>query len=396
MTIQRPRSERWWWRICGVYALISFVGVLVFPFRGLRTIVDYNFFDPLVAARILRSGSQCIYCPAVQQSVASSWIHQPVSYPVSQYLDPPPVAFVLQPVAALSPNAALVIMFVVMFVCLGIAGWLLVDKVMPAEFSLSRRTTIVAMALFVTSSNDLWVGQWTPLLLLPAVLAVLRARRGGFFSAGLLLSVLFLKVQLLWLTPIILLGARQWRLVAGVATGGIVWLVATILILGPQHFSDWTNAIHGSLNDDPVVSLGIPGVVANLTHSSAIANWSLAVLAVLVLLASAFWGSKLAGKADVAICIGIVVSVACSPHIFSYDLIVLALPLSLLAGAYPFRVTALAIAQRALSVASLIVGSLGPLHASVVTMVVIAGCLLMFSRRSAAANSGPSHIAIVV
>jgi Glycosyltransferase family 87 len=374
--------RRWLWGIAGVYAGFVLIATTVWPLRGHRDITDYNFFDPLVAARIFSSGSQCIYCNKAQEAAASAWIHHQVVQSAPQYLDPPPVAFALQPIAALAPDVAITIMFFAMFICLGIAVWLMYSKFLSQRLPGWQCLIVLGSIVLISSSDDMWVGQWSPMLLLPAVLAVIRAREGKKTSAGLLLSIIFLKIQLVYLVAAILLGCREWRVLRGMAIGGFLWASASVLVLGIPHFGDWAALIGGSLRDDPSLSWGIPGTVAAITSSPAIADWSGLVLSLFVFGGALRWGERLKQKTDIAIGLGILASVACSPHFFSYDLVFTALPFCLLSEARPGTAIALAVSERLLLVACLFVGSLAPSHLTPLVIAAVAIGLLWTNRET--------------
>jgi Glycosyltransferase family 87 len=364
----RMKSKRLFWPAGAVYVAASAGLLALWPFRSFQSIETFNFFDPLVAARVLRDGSNCIYCAATQQAAATSWVHASAS---SSFVDPPAAAFILQPIAGLEVHSAVITMLVISLLCLLGAGWLLYSSVLPADLARAKRAIIVGVSFFTVASNALWAGQWAPILLLPAVAAVVCLKGGKHFYAGLLLSILLLKPNLVWLLPVVLLGARQWRLFAGMAAGGVVWIVSTVMILGPQHLSDWPSAL-GSAFGAVDYSEGIPGLVASLTASTAAAASTAVALGVIAAVTAALWGGRLRRRADLTIGIGITASLLSTPHVYDYDLILLALPLCLWAASNVAAAMTAAAGLRLVFVVTFVVGAVSPGY---LTWIVLAATL---------------------
>jgi len=367
------RNWNWLWLAAGVYATVSMALLVVWPVRSFSSIETFNFFDPLVAARVLRSGSRCIYCPAAQQAAASSWVHGSAT---SSFVDPPPAAFLLQPVAGLDVHAAVITLLAVSLICVVIAGWFLYSRILPSHLASPRRIIVVCASIFTAASNALWAGQWTPILLLPAVGAVLCIGRGKHFTAGILLSLLLLKPQLVWLLPVVLIGSRQWKALAGMAAGGLVWVGSSLLILGFQHLPDWQAAL-SSASGSVDFSDGIPGFVSVLTSSTSAAIWTTAALGVLTAAMALRWGPRLRDSPELVVGIGIAASLATSPHVFDYDLILLALPLCLWARTDVAAAMIAAVVLRGLFVVSFSLGSVSPAYVAwIIPAATVAGLIL--------------------
>jgi hypothetical protein len=148
------------------------------------------------------------------------------------------------------------------------------------------------------------------------------------------LSLLFLKFQLIWLTPLVLIGARQWRILAGLACGGAVWAASSVLIIGFDHFGDWQAALSSAYDAVPY-TLGLPGLVATISSSAWATYLCLAVLVLLVAFLSWRFGPRLRNQPEMAIGLGLTASMIATPHLLPYDLILLAPPLCLWARNQP-------------------------------------------------------------
>jgi len=328
---------------------------LVQPFRALHNrIVDINYLQPIQAARVLLSGSQCIYCTDAQMQAARSYFYpQVIRFFDGSFLDPPLAAFVLQPLALLPPAVGFAIFMMLSVVSVATSGWLIYRRILPPNWEFSARLLVIATCLTSASAMEaLRVGQWAPLLLLPATAGVVYAQRGRPLVAGLLLSLLLLKPQLIWLLPIGLVGARQWRMLAGFALGAAGWIISTVVILGPAHLLDWPRAITANLGEQVGGSFGsISGTIADITSSTTAPLACLLCVAAVAAVLAIRYGRYLKGDGTQAIGIGIAASLATAPHIGSADLMLLGLPLCLWARNQPLAALVTAFAASAFTLA---------------------------------------------
>ncbi len=77
-------------------------------------------------------------------------------------------------------------------------------------------------------------GQELPLLLFLLAAAAVLMRRNRAFSAGMVLSLCSIKFHLFLLIPLLLIGQRRWRVLAGLLAGGSVLLGASFAAAGPS------------------------------------------------------------------------------------------------------------------------------------------------------------------
>lgn len=326
----------WFWGVAA-YVAASVGWLIAQPIKGLHSLEDLNFVDPLTAARILRMGSRCIYCPAAQQAVGASYLHQ--SFPTpdsSNFVDPPPAAFVLQPLAGLAPHTALAILLTISWICLAIAAYLLYRCVLPKSMPVLTRATIVGASLVTMPiAASVWEGQWVQFLLLALVVATLLVQRGHKIAGGVVLSILFLKFQLIWLTPVVLIGTRQWRILAGLACGGALWAISSVLILGVDHLGEWQAAVSAAYNAVPY-TLGLPGLVATVSSSILATYVCLSAVGLVIVFFTWRYGPRLRAHPGIAIGVGLTASMVSTPHLLPYDLTLLALPLCLWARNKPY------------------------------------------------------------
>jgi len=350
-----------------------------------RGITSIDFIDPLTAARILRSGSTCIYCAAAQHDALASYLHMTLpSGNNSSFLDPPLAGYILQPLAGLDVHAAMAILLTLSLTCLLATWWLLFRYVLPAEFVVAQRVILAGAAILVLpSASSVWVGQWDPMLLLAAVVGTLLLKNGKAFSAGLVLSILLLKPQLIWLLPVALLSARQWRVLLGAATGAIAWVISDVLILGVGHAWDWLSAAGYSYAE----GLGIPHIIVLITSSKAAATIGVVALPIIVFAVLELWGKGMRRAPELAVGAGLAASIACSPHVYDYDLVMLAVPIALWGRTRPMAALVTAVGLRLVFALADLVNWSTPLYVYVVWLipvVIFAGIVWWSSQPSLA------------
>jgi len=302
----------------------------------------------IAATRILLSGSHAIYYHPAQQAAANAYLHTTLPDQLEAFIYPPHAAWALLPLAHLDPYVGFAVFLIASVVCVALAIWLLYSRVLPSDQPRSTRIVVVlACVCTVPASWGLWYGEWDPLLLLPAVAAVVLADRNRNFYAGLVLSLIFIRPLLIWTVPVVLIGSRQWRMVGGMAVGGLVFLATAPLIIGFDHLQDWTGAVQANW-DGTLFSLGVPGMLSSITQSQPVSFWTAGVLAICC--GGVVWrfGGKLRDNGAVAIAIGLAVSLLATPYAFRYDLLFLAIPLCIWARRKPFAAIATAVFMSAM------------------------------------------------
>jgi hypothetical protein len=185
--------------------------------------------------------------------------------------------------------------------------------------------------------------QWDPLLVLAAAGAVVLAVRGDRLTAGLLLSVLLVKPQLVWLVvPALVLGGHR-RTLVGLAAGGGVWLASSVAIVGAGGLGDWYRSNLQIGVGDSGKTAGLPGLLVQIGGHQGVALPAalLCALGALALL----WRLRSLLRADrpLAIALGLALSLLAAPHVFGGDLMLLAPLLALLGRRRPETVVAAAI-----------------------------------------------------
>jgi hypothetical protein len=346
--------------------------------RGLVTIGSgspNDFVAVATASRLLLQGSRCLYCAAPLHAVENAYLGG--SNPaLVRFLNPPIAALVLVPLAELPRTLGLGLFVAISMLAIGIGAWILVTRLGCPWW-----TTILGVLALPTA----WIvaeGQWDGLLFLALVAAILLLERHPVL-AGLLLSVLAIKIQTIWLVPVALIALGRWRALLGMGIGAAVFGVSTVAILG-AHWMDWPRLVVQVGSQQAGGAVGLPGLFASLWGSAA-GFLSFAIAAVLAMAAS--WGlrRRLRDDPQLAIAAAVCVSLLLAPHVFPTDLLLLS-PALALAGR-PLPVTS-AIAALLLSVAY-VVGTLPPillrLNAYTPALVVVAAVVVVVLVRR------PSH-----
>ena len=189
------------------------------------------------------------------------------------------------------------------------------------------------------------VGQWSPLLTGMTALAAAAIVSGRPRRAVAPLLAALAKPQLFLLTVPALLW-RRWRAAATFAALALVIvIVATILM--PDWYAAWTTYVPGQRLTDPPRAAVLGALLAELLGpSGALAAY--AVLAACALAVAVRFGAT----STAALASWLALSAVAAPYSWSYDWLLLVVPLvlgvSALAAAYPMRARLLALAGLAL------------------------------------------------
>jgi alpha-1,2-mannosyltransferase len=179
-------------------------------------------------------------------------------------------------------------------------------------------------------------GQASAFALLALALAFAAFRRQRLFLAGFAIGCLAYKPQLGVLFAIVLVAARQWRVVGGAAAAvgaqlAIAWITAGsqsmmrygaelwLLALNPQLIAKHASELHSVRG---FVNLLVP-------NATIVTVCGVVALIAAIALAIRTWSS--AGPLSARFGALIVLTILASPHLISYDLLLLTLPLLLFA-----------------------------------------------------------------
>lgn len=333
------------------------------PFAG-------DFLQEWIGGYIVLQGDRArFYDPAYAQSLEHDPHVVPLRWDPSRYLPivyPPFYYLLLSPLALLPLKTAAWLWAVLLIAALAATAWLLRRAIVrqrgvfalwietsPNEngdnASANRRArwpalapwAIVAAVAFVPVIENFTSSQkgTVCLLILTATFLLLDSRRP--FAAGLVFGLIAFKPQLALPIAIAMLLARQWRFVAGGAATGAA-LVGLCFVLGTdvcrQYFHFATGAADYMQNAGYDLHkshclFGFFTLLAGEPNAWVKGATLLSAAGVVLLLALVLRGGIEAGTRRFALqyCSLVLATLLLSPHLFTYDLTVLLLPLTLLA-----------------------------------------------------------------
>ena len=382
-------------RAVGALVAVALLGRLVdAPIQALHGVgADYVSFA--TGARILASGSTCLYCVPAQEhaqaSVLGYW--PPASWTGFPhiYVNPPLAAWLLQPVAAL-PLASGLGVFVVASVAALFAAARVLERRLPRSLPEDRRRLLlIAATASLPAATAVMLGQWDPFILLATAGALWALESRRPVTAGLLLSVLLVKPQLVWLLLPLLVAARAWRLAAGFSLGAIAWLASSLLLVGPRQLAQVVSLVRTHQTDEGPLSAGLPALAGHLGGDAVLVAAALCAAAALAVT----WRQRALLRRSapaVTVSLGTCASMVCAPHVFSDDLLLLAVPLVVLATRWHHAAIAAAIGLSAAFILDEWVVHLGPRWAEAAVVLAVAACLV---RTQPAAPAGvPGDLAV--
>ena len=313
-------------RIAVAIAVALVLTALGFGIHGFGNPLGTDYLATLTGSHLL-AAHQCLYCLGSQIAVQSQLLHQGIGLP-DAYFGPPALALIAQPLTLLSPQAGFALFTVLSLIAAATAAFI-AWQLMGGSAGSWQRLALVALAVFsLPAAWNYWLAQWDALLLLAVMGSAVVLTHGRPVLAGIALSILVMKPQTMWLIPIVLAISGQWRVLIGALSGAAAWLVSSFALVGVDQLAQWPSLIAVRA---PAVSssIGVPGLAAMVGGDR---------VAVPVAIACALAGAglcfrlrrQLSATPVLALAFGIALSFAAAPHIFAYDLVILALPICIL------------------------------------------------------------------
>jgi hypothetical protein len=221
--------------LCAVYLVVRSVADLHMAFGG-GTAVDYLAIAS--AGRLVHAGSSCVYCTvplAAMQSQLLGYIPATsATFPIP-FVNPALMAWLVQPLAMLPLQTGADIFIATNVAAMALSSVILVRRARPALGGLLATFLVITVVFSLEAGTGILLGQSDGLMLLAATLAIEALDHRRPLLAGLLLTPLLLKPQLLWLVPPALIAGRQWRMLLALTVGAVVVLLGSIAISGPQN-----------------------------------------------------------------------------------------------------------------------------------------------------------------
>jgi alpha-1,2-mannosyltransferase len=200
---------------------------------------------------------------------------------------------------------------------------------------LDRVTVALAASAFPAAFVVVRYGQISAVSLVILAITVWLHSRARRFAAGLVLGALAYKPNLLVVPVLALMAARQWRLLAGLATGIVIEIAIDGALVGREVLSEYIQALATiAMNPDlvqayPTESHSARGFVRLLlAWRPALVATTVMALAVCVWAVAAVW--RRSNDLRLRWASLTLATLIATPHLLTYDLVLLAVPLILL------------------------------------------------------------------
>jgi Glycosyltransferase family 87 len=338
-------------RLAWTLALIALVAVLgaALLSEAQREVNDPGNSDSIAfiaGAHLVLDDPRHLYDPQAQTRVEADLLRIPVGERfLSTYTNIAAGAALLSPLAGYDLRTASALFASGSLLLFAFALMLMLRLLEPLR-PRPLRALIAVAAVFCIPAADAII-QWDSLLTVAVLASALLAERRRCAWAGLLLSLLVLKPQVVWLVVPALVAARSWRYLAAFLIGAAGWLTVSVAISGASGLSSLAQLVLRQHVGEAGWSVGAPSLIASLTHSGTlgfVAGAGLGLLATLLLLQRR---ELLCGRPLAALAIGVPLSLLCSPHVNPQDLMLLALPIAFMARTKPRFALGLALSESA-------------------------------------------------
>lgn len=189
------------------------------------------------------------------------------AWSVSEYMYMPLSAFIFAPYSTLKPEFSLFSWQITSLLAIGAAAYCVLCDENPAIRKTRVFLTTAATLSFLPATLTLWIGQVGLVFgLLPLAFGYYLLRRMPL-PAGLVFALLFLKPQMLVLAVFLIvceLAQKRAQALIGMTLGVMALAQANATILGPQIFQAWLNCLRLS---DKIFSDPANGVAVHLATS---------------------------------------------------------------------------------------------------------------------------------
>ncbi|HEX4579459.1 MAG TPA: glycosyltransferase family 87 protein [Candidatus Dormibacteraeota bacterium] len=186
----------------------------------------HDFFAFYSAATLIHGGhAPALYDAGTLTALQRQLYPHPVGYAgYMPFINPPAAAALLSPLAAM-PESTARLVWLLISVALAVACAMVLSA--GRDIRIRGLAILVVLATF-PAYQTFTEGQWSFVLLLGCLGALVAARRNQPLLAGIALSVLWLKPPLLVLVLVWLLLTRHWRVAAAMAGGVVAITVAAL------------------------------------------------------------------------------------------------------------------------------------------------------------------------
>jgi hypothetical protein len=291
-----------------------------------------DFSASYVAALVLRSGDGSqLYDQQVEHARHLSLLPSGTVINLP-FITPPTTALLALPFTGLDPGTAyrvwslleLVLLVLAVSIAIRAGPW-------PAGREPGRRTAVLLLAIAGGGTYAfLMLGQIDGITALGLAAAYAAWRRDRSATAGFWLGLAFAatKPHLAIGLGVWLLARRDWRALAGAATGCLLVAAVSLALVGPSGAGGFVSALGFAYGNTPGAStVGIPGLVASWLGAGTLPSMLGVIGSLAALAGCAILGARSRGGAialEISLAGAAALSLAASPHLLSHDIVILA------------------------------------------------------------------------
>ena len=293
-----------------------------------------DFLQFYTYGSLVRTGqTAALYDPDAHARLARSRVDARVSLEQFHPNYSPVVAWIFAPLAGL-PYLGAMALWAILSWLLAFVGLALLLRLAPRLAADPVSFWLVAAA-WPTTFVVLRYGQLSALSMLWLVVSARLAARDWNLLAGMALGCLAYKPNLLVVPTLVFLFAGQWRLLTGMLVGASVQVAASIAGVGWTVFAEYLHVLTTIAQHPEVVQIypaeshSVAGQLRLWSAPAALVRaGTLAGLTVAVWLATRVWRATADPRPRWAALV--IAALVASPHLLTYDLLLLAVPLVLL------------------------------------------------------------------
>lgn len=330
LTPERVRVGAWIVvALCVVAAALN-VALGHLPETAIGTVFQPDWFAHWTGGRLLLQGrASDLYDPAVQQELQDSVTGGRPD--LAWFVSPPAAALIYLPFAAL-PYVASAVLWSAVTIVLLVASAVLLRPLLPAYTDAAWRLGLLVVAASQPVLELVGGGQDSALLLLLWVVGLRLLDRHRDVAAGAVLALGLVKPQLFVLVPLVLLVQRRWSAVAAWAAAALGLVLASAAVAGVGGQTAWLEALRSSRYHEVVqvgqswMMHGVPSALVSLVPASwGEAAQLVGVLLGAVLVVALLVAVRRSAQASVMTVWSLVAltTVLLTPHVLSYDLVLL-------------------------------------------------------------------------
>jgi hypothetical protein len=289
----------------------------------------FDFRTFYVAGELLRTQPHALYSLAAQtvaQKAAGNDALMPWAHPV-------PEAFLFVPLTLVSFKVGFALWSALSILLLAFSGWLLRDELLALRPGAHYALMIF---LYVPITVGLLAGQDHALFLLLWVLTWRNLKKGKDFSAGIYAGLSLIRYQFALPALLCLIVLRKWKMLRGAAVSAAAMALISLALVGPAGARSYLNLVRSLSRTYDSIAIGRMPTLRGLMLFVVPSHYdAAAIVAILALLVWAMVAIAKIGEIDTAFALATTVGILADFHAFSYELVVLVIPMAILLAKRP-------------------------------------------------------------